>query len=74
MIIEDFTQIYQRLNKDNLELLTDLYSADITFIDPLHRIEGIDNLTVYFLQVYMTMFPPSLLISKKLHRIKTVIS
>jgi ketosteroid isomerase-like protein len=52
MIIEDFTQIYQRLNKDNLELLTDLYSADITFIDPLHTIEGIDNLTVYFAGLY----------------------
>jgi hypothetical protein len=52
MIIEDFTQIYQRLNKDNLKLLTDLYSADITFIDPLHTIEGIDNLTVYFAGLY----------------------
>ena len=52
MITEKFTQIYQQLNKDNLELLGELYSEEITFIDPLNKIEGLDNLTVYFADLY----------------------
>jgi hypothetical protein len=52
MITEKFTQLYQELNKDNLELLGDLYSEEITFIDPLNRIEGLDDLTNYFADLY----------------------
>ena len=52
MITDKFTQIYQRLHKDNLELLGELYSEGITFIDPLNKVEGLDGLTVYFADLY----------------------
>lgn len=47
-----FIDLYQRLNKDNLHLLEEVYHANVTFQDPLHRIDGLDNLKKYFEQMY----------------------
>lgn len=47
-----FINIYQSLNKDNLATLTQLYHAQIQFIDPLHQLNGIDNFKQYLAHLY----------------------
>ena len=47
-----FIQLYQKLNKDNLRLLSEIYHGDIQFTDPLHSLQGIDALTRYFSKLY----------------------
>lgn len=50
--MDRFLEMYQNLNKDNLHTLKDVYRDDIEFIDPAHRITGIDHLTDYFSALY----------------------
>jgi hypothetical protein len=50
--LEQFSKKFTQINKDNLDLLETLYTTDIEFIDPLHRVNGLDALTRYFEQVY----------------------
>lgn len=47
-----FTSTYQRLDKDNLELLTTLYHEKIAFQDPLHKVNGINDFLAYFKHLY----------------------
>lgn len=49
---EKFIEVYQRLNKDNLFLLNDIYHKDIEFIDPLHQVHGLNDLHHYFSGLY----------------------
>ncbi|MFD2178206.1 nuclear transport factor 2 family protein [Veronia pacifica] len=53
--IEKFVEVYQAVGKDNLETLGSIYSEDILFEDPAHRIEGYDNLARYFGNLYENM-------------------
>ena len=50
--VEGFVATYQKLNNSNLNKLADIYHQDITFRDPLHQIQGVDNLTNYFEHLY----------------------
>ncbi|WP_105188996.1 nuclear transport factor 2 family protein [Pseudoalteromonas sp. T1lg48] len=50
--IADFIAMYQRLDKDNLALLDEIYHQDIHFIDPLHEVHGRDQLHLYFANLY----------------------
>lgn len=50
--VDDFVSTYQQLNISNLDKLADIYHQDITFRDPLHQIQGLDNLTTYFEHLY----------------------
>lgn len=50
--LDKFVGLYQKLDKSNLELLQELYHQDIVFVDPMHRIEGLDNLKDYFANLY----------------------
>jgi Holliday junction resolvasome RuvABC ATP-dependent DNA helicase subunit len=43
----NFIFVYQKLSTDNLGLLEDLYHKDVTFIDPMHKVEGFKNLFQY---------------------------
>ena len=54
-IIARFVSVYQKLNKDNLELLNEIYSDDIRFSDPLHKIAGLNALTDYFKTLYQNV-------------------
>jgi len=47
-----FVNNYQQLSTDNLHLLTEIYHQDITFIDPIHTVEGITGLQAYFARLY----------------------
>ncbi|TBU96323.1 nuclear transport factor 2 family protein [Phytopseudomonas dryadis] len=47
-----FAEGFAALDKHNLDRLGELYSDDIQFRDPLHRIEGLAALHRYFEQLY----------------------
>lgn len=47
-----FIDVYRALSKDNLHSLDTIYSRDVVFEDPAHRIEGYDNLARYFNAMY----------------------
>lgn len=54
-VISRFIYLYQVLNKDNLDLLKTVYAEDAVFIDPLHKIEGLNALQAHFLQLYRNL-------------------
>lgn len=51
-LVDDFIQLYQALNKDNLHLLAQVYDDNIRFTDPMHQITGLASLTQYFAKLY----------------------
>jgi hypothetical protein len=51
-IVDRFQALYRDLDKDHLHLLGDVYAPDVVFIDPVHRVEGIEPLTGYFRRMY----------------------
>lgn len=50
--LEHFAQQFASLNASNLDRLTELYSHDIEFQDPLHSINGLPALKDYFSNLY----------------------
>jgi limonene-1,2-epoxide hydrolase len=55
IIVDAFIDMYQKLNKDNLFLLRQVYRDDICFRDPMHHVEGIEALTEYFANMYQNV-------------------
>ncbi|MFT6926117.1 MAG: hypothetical protein ACJAZP_001718 [Psychromonas sp.] len=51
-VVDDFCRIYQGLDKNNLSRLGLVYSDDINFIDALHNLKGLEQLTAYFSHLY----------------------
>ncbi|MGL5046698.1 MAG: nuclear transport factor 2 family protein [Shewanella sp.] len=51
-LVDEFIQLYQDLNKDNLHLLAQVYDDSISFTDPMHQIMGLEALTQYFAKLY----------------------
>ncbi|MBU2872110.1 nuclear transport factor 2 family protein [Colwellia sp. E2M01] len=51
----NFVDIYQTLSATNLNLLETIYHPSITFIDPMHKVEGINNLVNYFENLYTNL-------------------
>lgn len=47
-----FTDIYKQLNVDNISSIEQVYAKDVTFSDPLHKVEGLTNLLNYFKHLY----------------------
>ncbi len=47
-----FRKLYNELNKDTLEKLSDLYDPDTAFIDPIHTVHGLGELTEYCRNLY----------------------
>ncbi|MCU7372896.1 nuclear transport factor 2 family protein [Paucibacter sp. O1-1] len=54
-IVDAFINMYQQLNKDNLHSLRQVYRDDIGFRDPMHQVNGIDDLTRYFANMYLNV-------------------
>ncbi|WP_404343927.1 nuclear transport factor 2 family protein [Pseudoalteromonas mariniglutinosa] len=52
---DKFIEIYQKLSKDNLHLLDDIYDPDIQFVDPFHQINGLVDLHNYFAKLYQNV-------------------
>ena len=53
--LNNFVTVYQKLTKDNLKLLATIYHEKVTFIDPLHTVEGFENLYQYFQNLYQNL-------------------
>lgn len=50
--LQQFARDFAALNASNLDQLGKLYTPDIRFRDPLHRISGLPALEEYFNQLY----------------------
>jgi hypothetical protein len=50
--LRDFAKGFAALDKNNLQRLPELYSHDIAFTDPMHEINGLADLHLYFAQLY----------------------
>jgi limonene-1,2-epoxide hydrolase len=50
--VERFKEIFNRLNRESIPLVDELYSPDVLFIDPIHEVRGIANLRAYFQRLY----------------------
>ena len=53
--LEKFINVYQKLSSNNLALLVNVYHQNVTFIDPIHQVEGFDNLYQYFKGLYQNL-------------------
>lgn len=55
--IEKFQRLYQHLDKStvNKHTLSEVYADNVQFIDPFHRINGIDRLSMYFEGLYQNI-------------------
>ena len=53
--LSKFIDVYQRLSSDNLELLSTIYHQNVHFIDPMHQVRGLDNLSQYFENLYQNL-------------------
>lgn len=47
-LLEQLARCYQSFDPELLTRLESLYAPDVEFVDPLHRIEGLENLQHYF--------------------------
>lgn len=50
--LREFARQFAELDKDNLEHLDALYTADVHFTDPLHDVQGLETLRRYFTALY----------------------
>ncbi|MGB9090293.1 MAG: nuclear transport factor 2 family protein [Pseudomonas farsensis] len=50
--LQTFAERFATLDANNLDRLAELYSNDITFRDPLHRLSGLPALHQYFAELY----------------------
>jgi len=53
--LSNFVVIYQKLSTDNLDLLATIYHEQVTFIDPIHKVEGFKDLYQYFASLYQNL-------------------
>ncbi|MCK9800602.1 nuclear transport factor 2 family protein [Pseudomonas sp. MAFF 302030] len=50
--LQGFARDFAALDKHNLERLSQLYSDDIRFTDPLHEVQGLPQVRRYFAELY----------------------
>lgn len=56
-MIERIKTLYAELGPDNVtrERLAQVYGQQVVFIDPMHRIDGLDQLERYFVNLYRNL-------------------
>lgn len=47
-LIQGFVELYSDFKKESLANLAQIYSDEVDFIDPIHRIQGLSELEQYF--------------------------
>ncbi|WP_417658212.1 nuclear transport factor 2 family protein [Pseudidiomarina sp.] len=47
-IVEQLERLYDDLNAESIDALDALYCDDVSFVDPIHHVHGLDNLKTYF--------------------------
>lgn len=50
--LQSFIHVYSELGTDNLRSLIEIYHPDVQFIDPMHQLNGRDELLAYFDKLY----------------------
>jgi hypothetical protein len=50
--LERFLNHFNQLEADRMNLLVQMYTEDVSLQDPLHKIQGLDELTRYFTGLY----------------------
>lgn len=50
--LDRFKTLFNQLNKDNLHLLDEIYTPDVTFRDPVHALDGLPALRDYYRRLY----------------------
>ena len=65
IILEKFKNYFTELNLDDSSALDDIYSDDVLFIDPIHKISGIGNLKSYFGKLNKNLIEGSFLFSEE---------
>lgn len=50
--LENFIDVFKRIDKDHIALVESIYSEDVTFVDPAHTIQGVTDLRRYFAALY----------------------
>lgn len=48
IILEKFKKYFSKIDLTNSSVLNEIYSDDIVFKDPIHEMQGIENLKEYF--------------------------
>jgi esterase/lipase superfamily enzyme len=48
MLIESFKAFYSNFLVSSSVKLSDIYSEDLLFVDPVHQVQGLTNVTAYF--------------------------
>ncbi len=51
-VVEKFKNLYRESSEVSKQALAEVYSKDIVFVDPIHRIEGLANLSDYLNVMY----------------------
>ncbi|MDP7591569.1 MAG: nuclear transport factor 2 family protein [Litorilituus sp.] len=65
--LDNFIQVYSQLSVDNLALLDKVYHEDILFTDPMHSVQGFDQLKKYFNSLYTNLESCSFNIVQVIH-------
>jgi len=47
-IVDQLEALYDNLDEQSIAALDSLYSEDVTFVDPIHHVQGLDALKHYF--------------------------
>lgn len=55
MNVETVADVYQKLSKETLGSLTQIYHQDVVFEDSAHRLDGWDALAIYFENLYQNV-------------------
>ena len=50
--VDHFIRIFDALDRDHISLVSELYTEDIEFIDPVHRLRGLAQVEDYFRRLY----------------------
>lgn len=59
-------KFFNEANKDNMaEVCAKYYHPDIEFVDPVHKIKGLDNMTAYYQHLYANINSITFKVSKE---------
>jgi len=65
--LQNFIDVYSKLNTENLNLLSEIYHPNVQFKDPMHEVNGISDLLAYFDKLYSNLTSCNFVISHSLH-------
>ncbi|WP_394205666.1 nuclear transport factor 2 family protein [Shewanella waksmanii] len=64
--LENFIAVYEKLGTDNLVALDKVYHSEVVFLDPMHRVEGLNQLLSYFDGLYENLLECSFTVDNSL--------